>query len=151
MSAAFSSRSCSDDERLERLKALRLRYFSPREVANLHHFPQDFGECVYVIWFLQTCIDQNIYVWGPTFDVAISEIISQFLNLILSSGVGILYVEITWLGHSVKDLFDSVSIYCISLQELNFVFNRRLAESLTGEDSWLSPPWMSFLVRIAFI
>ncbi|XP_030850857.1 tRNA (cytosine-5-)-methyltransferase-like isoform X1 [Strongylocentrotus purpuratus] len=47
MSAAFSSGSCSDDERLERLKALRLRYFSPREVANLHHFPQDFGfpEC----------------------------------------------------------------------------------------------------------
>nr|XP_054757210.1 tRNA (cytosine(38)-C(5))-methyltransferase-like [Lytechinus pictus] len=47
MSAAFSPGSCSEEERLARLTALRLRYFTPREVANLHHFPQDFGfpEC----------------------------------------------------------------------------------------------------------
>ncbi|XP_063957025.1 tRNA (cytosine(38)-C(5))-methyltransferase-like [Lytechinus pictus] len=47
MSAAFSPGSCSEEERLVRLRALHLRYFTPREVANLHHFPQDFGfpEC----------------------------------------------------------------------------------------------------------
>ena len=31
---------------------LKLRYFTPREVANLHGFPADFRECYYYYYYL---------------------------------------------------------------------------------------------------
>uniref|UniRef100_A0A8D2ZWL8 tRNA aspartic acid methyltransferase 1 n=1 Tax=Scophthalmus maximus TaxID=52904 RepID=A0A8D2ZWL8_SCOMX len=34
---------CSEEEKLERLRKLKLRYFTPREVANLMGFPQSFS------------------------------------------------------------------------------------------------------------
>ncbi|XP_063003685.1 tRNA (cytosine(38)-C(5))-methyltransferase [Elgaria multicarinata webbii] len=33
----------SEDEKLEKLSMLKLRYFTPREIANLHGFPPEFG------------------------------------------------------------------------------------------------------------
>lgn len=33
---------CSEEEKLQRLSTLKLRYFTPREVANLMGFPQSF-------------------------------------------------------------------------------------------------------------
>lgn len=33
---------CSEEEKLKRLLKLKLRYFTPREVANLMGFPQSF-------------------------------------------------------------------------------------------------------------
>ncbi|XP_071489483.1 tRNA (cytosine(38)-C(5))-methyltransferase-like [Diadema antillarum] len=43
MSEAFSEEDLPEEERMTRLRSLNLRYFTPREMANLHHFPQDFG------------------------------------------------------------------------------------------------------------
>lgn len=40
---------CSEEEKLRRLQTLSLRYFTPREVANLMGFPQSF--CKFKIWF----------------------------------------------------------------------------------------------------
>lgn len=33
---------CSEEEKVQRLLELKLRYFTPREVANLMGFPQSF-------------------------------------------------------------------------------------------------------------
>lgn len=35
---------CSEEEKLQRLQTLSLRYFTPREVANLMGFPQCFSK-----------------------------------------------------------------------------------------------------------
>lgn len=35
---------CSEEEKVQRLQQLRLRYFTPREVANLMGFPQSFSK-----------------------------------------------------------------------------------------------------------
>ena len=35
---------CAEDEKLQRLLKLKLRYFTPREVANLMGFPQSFSK-----------------------------------------------------------------------------------------------------------
>lgn len=37
--------SLSDEEKLAKLSTLKLRYFTPREIANLHGFPAEFGMC----------------------------------------------------------------------------------------------------------
>ncbi|XP_014012889.1 tRNA (cytosine(38)-C(5))-methyltransferase [Salmo salar] len=43
MEAAFRSPEClSDEEKLQQLSRLKLRYFSPREIANLMGFPKHF-------------------------------------------------------------------------------------------------------------
>ncbi|NWU97024.1 TRDMT methyltransferase, partial [Upupa epops] len=34
-----------EEEKLKKLSTLKLRYFTPREIANLHGFPQEFGKC----------------------------------------------------------------------------------------------------------
>lgn len=36
----------SEDEKLKNLSMLQLRYFTPREIANLHGFPPKFGMCL---------------------------------------------------------------------------------------------------------
>ena len=36
-----------DQSKSELLSVLKLRYFTPREVANLHGFPSDFRECYF--------------------------------------------------------------------------------------------------------
>ena len=36
-----------DQSKSELLSVLKLRYFTPREVANLHGFPSDFRECCF--------------------------------------------------------------------------------------------------------
>ena len=36
-----------DQSKSELLSVLKLRYFTPREVANLHGFPSDFCECYF--------------------------------------------------------------------------------------------------------
>ena len=41
-------RDVTDDQsKSELLSVLKLRYFTPREVANLHGFPSDFCECYF--------------------------------------------------------------------------------------------------------
>lgn len=45
MEAAFKSpERLSDEEKLNQLSRLKLRYFSPREIANLMGFPKHFSE-----------------------------------------------------------------------------------------------------------
>ena len=39
-----------DQSKSELLSVLKLRYFTPREVANLHGFPSDFCECYLFYW-----------------------------------------------------------------------------------------------------
>uniref|UniRef100_A0A8C3TM85 Uncharacterized protein n=1 Tax=Chelydra serpentina TaxID=8475 RepID=A0A8C3TM85_CHESE len=36
----------SEEEKLMKLSTLKLRYFTPREIANLHGFPPEFGTCL---------------------------------------------------------------------------------------------------------
>ncbi|XP_056375151.1 tRNA (cytosine(38)-C(5))-methyltransferase isoform X2 [Hyla sarda] len=44
ISSAYNSlETLSDEEKLDKLSALQLRYFTPREIANLHGFPAAFG------------------------------------------------------------------------------------------------------------
>ncbi|XP_068091655.1 tRNA (cytosine(38)-C(5))-methyltransferase isoform X2 [Hyperolius riggenbachi] len=44
ISSAYKSlETLSDEEKLAKLSTLRLRYFTPREIANLHGFPTRFG------------------------------------------------------------------------------------------------------------
>ncbi|PIO39972.1 hypothetical protein AB205_0037170 [Aquarana catesbeiana] len=38
-----SLKTLPDEEKLTKLSTLKLRYFTPREIANLHGFPADFG------------------------------------------------------------------------------------------------------------
>uniref|UniRef100_A0A8C9G821 Uncharacterized protein n=1 Tax=Pavo cristatus TaxID=9049 RepID=A0A8C9G821_PAVCR len=35
----------TEEEKLMKLSTLKLRYFTPREIANLHGFPPEFGMC----------------------------------------------------------------------------------------------------------
>ncbi|KAG8573748.1 hypothetical protein GDO81_012531 [Engystomops pustulosus] len=44
ISSAYKSlETLSDEEKLAKLSTLKLRYFTPREIANLHGFPATFG------------------------------------------------------------------------------------------------------------
>ncbi|XP_040290443.1 tRNA (cytosine(38)-C(5))-methyltransferase isoform X1 [Bufo bufo] len=44
ISSAYKSlEALSDEEKLAKLSTLKLRYFTPREIANLHGFPASFG------------------------------------------------------------------------------------------------------------
>lgn len=64
---------CSEEEKIQRLLKLKLRFFTPREVANVMGFPQGFCKSksftfllTYIILdlFLITCILHSaIYIW----------------------------------------------------------------------------------------
>ncbi|XP_018419524.1 PREDICTED: tRNA (cytosine(38)-C(5))-methyltransferase [Nanorana parkeri] len=44
MSSVYKSlETLSDEEKLAKLSTMKLRYFTPREIANLHGFPPEFG------------------------------------------------------------------------------------------------------------
>uniref|UniRef100_A0A669F8F1 tRNA aspartic acid methyltransferase 1 n=1 Tax=Oreochromis niloticus TaxID=8128 RepID=A0A669F8F1_ORENI len=51
---------CSEEEKLQRLLKLKLRYFSPREVANLMGFPQNLSKSL-ICPSLELCIFKNSY------------------------------------------------------------------------------------------
>lgn len=55
----------SEDEKLKNLSMLQLRYFTPREIANLHGFPPKFGMCLVFIkynykYYLEMCTPQKL-------------------------------------------------------------------------------------------
>ncbi|XP_046766967.1 tRNA (cytosine(38)-C(5))-methyltransferase isoform X8 [Gallus gallus] len=48
----------TEEEKLMKLSTLKLRYFTPREIANLHGFPPEFGMCsqsTHFYFILQLC------------------------------------------------------------------------------------------------
>ena len=74
-------RDATDDQsKSELLSVLKLRYFTPREVANLHGFSSDFGKCYFLFTDACECLprvfmqrnfpllqhQQEIKVWFPS-------------------------------------------------------------------------------------
>ena len=49
-----------EEEKLMKLSTLKLRYFTPREIANLHGFPQEFGKCCKVPTFASFFRNANV-------------------------------------------------------------------------------------------
>ncbi|KAK2859318.1 hypothetical protein Q5P01_003938 [Channa striata] len=66
---------CSEDEKLERLSKLKLRYFTPREVANLMGFPQSFS------FPEQIPIKQQYKVLGNSLNVMV---VARLLQLLVT-------------------------------------------------------------------
>ncbi|XP_026217077.1 tRNA (cytosine(38)-C(5))-methyltransferase isoform X2 [Anabas testudineus] len=66
---------CSEEEKLQRLSTLKLRYFTPREVANLMGFPQSFS------FPEQITSKQQYKVLGNSLNVVV---VSRLLQLLVS-------------------------------------------------------------------
>ncbi|XP_049421556.1 tRNA (cytosine(38)-C(5))-methyltransferase [Epinephelus fuscoguttatus] len=66
---------CSEDEKLQRLSKLKLRYFTPREVANLMGFPQTFSFPEHVT------TKQQYKVLGNSLNVVV---VARLLQLLVS-------------------------------------------------------------------
>ncbi|CAM9178605.1 unnamed protein product, partial [Bubo scandiacus] len=58
-----------EEEKLMKLSTLKLRYFTPREIANLHGFPLKFGINASVVFLLGTnlCFLFCISFWTVQF------------------------------------------------------------------------------------
>lgn len=65
----------SEEDRLRKLKILQLRYFTPKEVANLMGFPQDFAFPDHIP------VKQRYKVMGNSLNV---EVVSRLLHILLS-------------------------------------------------------------------
>lgn len=70
----------SEEERLRRLQTLQLRYFTPREVANLMGFPQSFG------FPEDVPVKQRYKVLGNSLNVLV---VSKLLQILLSEHLGL--------------------------------------------------------------
>ncbi|XP_059183061.1 tRNA (cytosine(38)-C(5))-methyltransferase isoform X2 [Centropristis striata] len=66
---------CSEDEKLQRLLKLKLRYFTPREIANLMGFPQNFS------FPEQITTKQQYKVLGNSLNVVV---VAKLLQLLVS-------------------------------------------------------------------
>ncbi|XP_072010322.1 tRNA (cytosine(38)-C(5))-methyltransferase [Engystomops pustulosus] len=77
ISSAYKSlETLSDEEKLAKLSTLKLRYFTPREIANLHGFPATFG------FPEQVTTRQRYRLLGNSLNV---HIVAQLIALMLQS------------------------------------------------------------------
>ncbi|TRY89109.1 hypothetical protein DNTS_004578 [Danionella cerebrum] len=77
LESAFKSLELlSQEDKLQRLLQLKLRYFTPREIANLMGFPQDFS------FPKHTSIKQQYRVLGNSLNV---QVVSRLISLLSSN------------------------------------------------------------------
>ncbi|KAG8443221.1 hypothetical protein GDO86_011866 [Hymenochirus boettgeri] len=68
--------SLTEEKKLEKLSSLKMRYFTPREIANLHGFPADFG------FPGKTSIKQQYRLLGNSLNV---HMVSNLITILLQS------------------------------------------------------------------
>lgn len=55
-----------EEEKLIKLSTLKLRYFTPREIANLHGFPLEFGMCCKILISTLFFRNANVFFFAGT-------------------------------------------------------------------------------------